>query len=309
MMQSDLSEKVKQSVEMIRKIRPDMMGKGDTYFLAFSGGKDSVVTKALLDMAGVKYEAHYRVTSVDPPELVRFIKDKHPDVSIDKPFYDGEVDKHGKPRQITMWNLIPRKLMPPTRIARCCCQYLKESSGDGRLTVTGVRHAESNNRKNNQGIITVMGNGLKPLDDSGDFTETKRGGLILTNDNADERRIVEHCQMRNKVTLNPIIYWTDRNVWDFIHAENIQYCGLYDDGFSRLGCVGCPHATKSGREREFLRWPKFKTAYLKAFDRMLTERDKRGKYRDRLFFNPQTVFNWWMEYDHIPGQMDLFEGE
>lgn len=57
------------------------------YFLAFSGGKDSCVIKALADMAGVKYDAHYTLTSVDPPELVRFIKKQHPDVIIDIPKY------------------------------------------------------------------------------------------------------------------------------------------------------------------------------------------------------------------------------
>ena len=125
-------------------------------------------------MAGVKYDAHYRITSVDPPELVRFLKEKHTDVSMDIPRYDD-----GSP--ITMWNLIPKKKIPPTRLARYCCKSLKEDSGDGRLTITGVRWAESSNRKQNQGVATVMANG-KSLEKkynlvrSGNFTSTKRGG-------------------------------------------------------------------------------------------------------------------------------------
>lgn len=51
-----------------------------------------MVCKALLDMSGCKYDATYRVTSVDPPEMVRFIKDKHPDVIREVP-----RDKDGKP--------------------------------------------------------------------------------------------------------------------------------------------------------------------------------------------------------------------
>ena len=145
---SELDNKVKKSIERLKAFEPP-----EGYYLAFSGGKDSVVCKALLDMAGVKYDAHYRVTTVDPPELVRFIKEKHPDVSRDVPRYGSRrAGWEGKP--ITMWNLIPWKMMPPTRIVRYCCDFLKESGGDGRMTVTGVRWAESVNRKANQGVIT-----------------------------------------------------------------------------------------------------------------------------------------------------------
>lgn len=66
------------------------------YYLAFSGGKDSVVIKALADMAGVKYDAHYNVTSVDPPELIQFVREHHTDVKWEFP-----RDKDGN--RITMW--------------------------------------------------------------------------------------------------------------------------------------------------------------------------------------------------------------
>lgn len=307
-MNSKLSKKVQTSVERIQRFDPKWFSDSGSYYLAFSGGKDSVVTKALMDMAGVKYDAHYRVTSVDPPELVRFIKEKHPDVSIDKPFYKDEVDKYGNPRQITMWNLIPRKLMPPTRIVRYCCSSLKEDGGDGRLTVTGVRWAESVKRKQNQGIVTVMNGGKKlKMEFPENFHSTKSGGVVLVNDNDESRDIMDACVTRHKTCLNPIIDWTDRDVWDFIQAEKIPYCGLYDEGFTRLGCIGCPMARKNGREREFARWPKYKEAYLKAFDRMLQERKKRGKLDGswRTGTLAEDVYNWWMEYDILPGQFSF----
>lgn len=172
---SELSEKVSKSIERIKAFESLTHAYSDDgsdgYYLAFSGGKDSVVTKALMDMSGVKYDAHYRITSVDPPELVSFIKKKHPDVSIDKPRYNDT----GK--QITMWNLIPKKLMPPTRISRYCCQYLKEDGGDGRMTVTGVRWAESTNRARNQGIITVLDKKAgRELKDDPNFLLNRTGG-------------------------------------------------------------------------------------------------------------------------------------
>lgn len=159
-------DKVQVSIDRLKTFEPP-----EGYYLAFSGGKDSVVIKALADMAGIKYDAHYNLTSVDPPELVQFIK-TFDDVKIEIP-----RDKDGK--QITMWNLIPRKKMPPTRLVRYCCKELKEMGGQGRLVITGVRWAESPNRKNNQGEITVMTTRKRERDklvQSGNFTQTDKGG-------------------------------------------------------------------------------------------------------------------------------------
>lgn len=308
---SELNEKVKTSIERLKAFEPK---NGEGYYLAFSGGKDSVVTKALMDMAGVKYDAHYRVTSVDPPELVRFIKQKHPDVKQEIPH-----DRDGKP--ITMWNLIPRKMMPPTRIARYCCAELKEDGGDGRKCVTGVRWAESNNRRQNQGIVTIFDKKATKELESMDFRATKRGGVVLTNDNEESRMMVESCYKRHKLTVNPIIEWEDRDVWDFILAEKIPYCELYNEGFHRIGCIGCPMATQQMRERKLTRWPKYKAAYLRAFEKMLQRRIERNKTDPSRpvwrtggtdiigKVTAMDVYNWWMEYDILPGQINLFEEE
>ena len=143
------------------------------YYLCFSGGKDSVVIKALADMAGVKYDAYYAVTSVDPPELVRFIKEKYPEV-----IFEHKYDKNGI--RISMWSLIAEKQMPPTRMARYCCQYLKETGGGGRLKVTGVRWSESSRRKKSHSEVTFADKKAKKvvekeLSDE-DFISTPQGG-------------------------------------------------------------------------------------------------------------------------------------
>lgn len=296
---SELGEKVKMSIERLSAFEPK---NGEGYYLAFSGGKDSVVIKALADMAGVKYDAHYRVTSVDPPELVQFIKAKYPDVARDVPRYPD-----GSP--ITMWNLIPKKLMPPTRLIRYCCASLKESGGDGRKTITGVRWAESVNRKANQGLVTIHSKKAAKELSENSFFFNKSGGVVLVNDNDDARRVVESCYKRHKTTVNPIVEWTDAEVWEFIKANNLPYCGLYECGFTRLGCIGCPMARKSGREAEFAKWPKYKQSYLRAFDKMLGERKKRNKPDGswRMGTTATDVFLWWMEYDVLPGQLNLFD--
>ena len=134
--------------------------------------------------------------------------------------------------------------------------------------------------------------------------------MTLNNDNTETRKVVDRCYKKHKTTVNPIIEWEDRDVWEFIKAENIPYCELYNEGFTRLGCIGCPMAQKHGRVIEFQRWPKYKNSYLSAFDRMLKER--RLKERRTEWETATDVFNWWMEYDVLPGQFPIegyFEDE
>lgn len=274
-------DKVQVAIDRLKAFEPP-----EGYYLAFSGGKDSVVIKALADMAGVKYDAHYNLTSVDPPELVRFVK-SFDDVQIDRP-----KDKDGK--QITMWNLIARKTMPPTSLVRYCCDYIKENAGDGRLTITGVRWAESARRKNNQGEVTIMTPNRKTKEElleSKDFADTQKGGVVLYNDNANSRKLVEQCYKHSRTTVNPIIDWSDEDVWEFIHECNIPYCKLYDEGYKRLGCIGCPMAHKSQIE-ELEKNPKYKQAYLRAFKRMLKNCKERGL--TPTWENEEEVYKWWI---------------
>ena len=103
------------------------------YYVAFSGGKDSCVILDLVKKAGVKYDAHFNVTTVDPPELTRFVHDGYPEVTMEKP-------------PMSMRRLIEKNMILPTRLARYCCKTYKERGGNGRFVVTGIRHAESSRR-------------------------------------------------------------------------------------------------------------------------------------------------------------------
>lgn len=295
MLDGTVVDKVQIAINRYKAFEPP-----EGYYLAFSGGKDSVCIKALADMAGVKYDAHYSVTSVDPPELVAFIRDKYPDVSRDIPH-----DKDGKP--ITMWNLIPKKKMPPTRLARYCCSVLKETAGKGRITVTGVRWAESARRKENQGVVLFKGGDEKDYEDNENAIKSLKGGVILNDDNDENRRTVEHCYRTRKTLLNPIVDWTDEDVWEFIKTYNIPYCELYDKGYKRLGCIGCPMNDTAAAELE--RYPKYKQAYIRAFDKMLDQYEEKPQNWE----TPEDVMDWWLRKKPKPkeleGQINIFEQE
>lgn len=112
-----LRDKVETAIKRLQEFEPP-----EGYYVAFSGGKDSQCVYHLCKMAGVMFDAHYAITSVDPPELVRFIRENYPDVEFTRQYYPN-----GKP--ITMWSLIAEHTLPPTRKVRYCCEALKEPGG------------------------------------------------------------------------------------------------------------------------------------------------------------------------------------
>ena len=93
---------------------------------------------------------------------------------------------------------------------------------------------------------------------------------MLVNDNTESRRLMEQCVARGKVTLNPIIDWDDDDVWEYLEEwAKVPHCSLYDEGWRRLGCIGCPMAGSAGMKRDFERFPKYKELYIRAFEKMI----------------------------------------
>ena len=254
-----LRSKVEMAIKRLRTFEPQ-----EGYYVAFSGGKDSQCVYHLCDMAGVKFDAHYAVTSVDPPELVRFIKEHYPDVRFER-----QYDKNGHP--ITMWSLIASHTLPPTRKVRYCCASLKEPGGQGRIVVTGVRWAESASRKNTHDVVDIRGKRAKKTakNEGAEYRENAHGDLVMNDDNDAARRTVEQCYRTRKTMVNPIVDWTDADVWEFLNGSGIPHCSLYDEGFKRLGCIGCPLSGSKNMIRDFERWPKYKELYIRAFQKMI----------------------------------------
>lgn len=101
---SDLVNLEKQAISRLKAFEPE----SEPYYVCYSGGKDSDVIRILSELSGIKYELHHNLTSVDFPETVRYVR-SIPNVIVNYPHY-----KDGSP--ITMWNLIVKKCLPPTRI-------------------------------------------------------------------------------------------------------------------------------------------------------------------------------------------------
>lgn len=260
-----------------------------------SGGKDSAVCLRLAKNAGIPYEVQHNHTTADAPETVRYVRETFRELELDGvpcqinyPIYKGQ--------RVSMWSLIPQKLMPPTRLVRYCCDILKEQGGRNRFITTGVRWEESSRRKNGRSAFEKI-------------SRSKENKMLLTDDD-DKRMLFENCKLRAKRVCNPIIDWTTEDVWNYIQDQKIRVNPLYCE-FGRVGCIGCPMAGKHGRELEFLRWPKYKQSYIRAFGKMLQERERRGKVDGswRTGTEAMDVFNWWMEYDILPGQVDILEVE
>lgn len=289
-----VKDKVEIAVQRLKSFVPP-----EGYYVAFSGGKDSQCVYHLCEMAGVKFDAHYAVTSVDPPELVRFIRKNYPDVE-----WERQYDRNGKP--ITMWSLIAEHTVPPTRKARYCCANLKETGGQGRIVVTGVRWAESNNRKETHGVVGFQGkpkSTQKIADETGaEYKLNKHGDIIMNDDNDANRRMVEQCYRTRKTLVNPIVDWTDTDVWEFLNGNGIEHCSLYDEGFERIGCIGCPLAGSKNMRNGFNRWPKYKDLYLKAMQRAIDNHPEEMKmfWPGHEYENTpeekkaETMFQWWL---------------
>ncbi len=239
-----------------------IQGRDDPLIVGFSGGKDSVALRHIALQADVPVEFVYNYTTMDPPELVHFVRS----------FSDVRMDH---PRE-TMWQLIPRRGLP-RRQGRWCCAELKERGGEGRIIVTGVRHAESKGR-------------------------TRRSS----------RKVIEPCyNMAGKTYLNPIIDWDDFEVWEYLRNNDLEYCSIYDEGasgpyagdgyFTRLGCVLCPMTREVDRQIE--RWPRIADAWKRATCRLWEQRGTVGTTRTtpeeflRKYPTADVLWEWWIDRD------------
>lgn len=267
--------------------------------VTYSGGKDSDVLVEIALASGEPFEVYNNHTTADAPQTVYHIRKKFKQLEekgikcvIKYPMYNG--------KRLSMWSLIPIKLMPPTRRARHCCSFLKEESCADRVIATGVRWDESTKTRTRNHLETIAP-GYNEIDKEYDqlslYEETSR--IMFQYDNDARRKSIEHCRSNNKITVNPIISLSDKDIWDILDWRKVETNALYQMGYDRVGCIGCPMDGKCKREKQFRDFPKYKEAYIRSYDKMLEIRKQKGL--DTKWKSGQEVFEWSMECDDIHG--------
>ncbi len=243
------------------------------YCVCTSEGKDSRVLGHLMRRAGVKHFYLHNITGIDPPELVYFQRRNFQE------YEDMGYLTYDAMYQLSMWQLMMKKLIPPLRTKRYCCQHLKERKipEQGRaMLATGVRAAESVRRRLNRHEIE---HNYEP---------------ILSYENAIAEATFAQCYKKDLYVINPIFEWPHELLWDYSKDAHLEQCCLYYEGFDRLGCIGCPMARCEGRKREFERCPKFKDQYLRTFTRMIERRKEKGLKVFNFGTAAETWFEWWI---------------
>ena len=290
-----LEDKIKEA-ERTLKLASDM---SDYYYhkpliICYSGGKDSDV---MLDIA-VKclnpnqFEVLNAHTTLDAPETVYHIRAVFNDLrgkgvkaTIQMPRYKGEPTN--------MWRLIEEKCMPPTRTVRYCCAILKEASTPNRMAAVGVRESESVGRRG-RGEFGVRGH--RKADAEWRSTGHTYAMFKLDQfggEDAYQCQIVQACKQNKDTLINPIYHFTDADIWAYVRKYDVPMNPLYAKGYKRVGCIGCPLGGPNAMRKEFADYPKYKENYIKAFDRMIANRHKKGLPCE-TFTDGQAVMTWWL---------------
>lgn len=263
-------ERYKHSLEvLIKSQRLALSYSKKGFYLAFSGGKDSQALYHLAKDADVQFEAHFNLTTIDPPEQVYFVREHYPEVIIDRP-------------EITFSQLCIKKKALPTRLIRFCCSILKETRGAGTVTLTGVRREESTQRShrgeaeiNTRRQQDRFRGSIEQLDQ---FTMQK------------EDEGVRCIRGKDKIIINPIIEWSEADVWYYLNeVKNVPHCRLYDEGWSRIGCLFCPMASNKDFARMEARYPRHKNMFMRTIHK-LRENGYMAQYPNMTV---QQVWQWW----------------
>ena len=141
-------------------------------------------------------------------------------------------------------------------------------------------------------------------------SEGVRGGVTNPNEQG-----VYDCIFVSKAKKNedliclPIYKWTDNDVWTFIRERGMEYNPLYDQGFLRVGCIGCPLAGNQVWELE--KYPKYKANYIRAFQKMMDKRFAEGKTKNTSKYwdwkDGESVYKWWVKDLSFEGQTSIFD--
>lgn len=255
------------------------------YVVGYSGGKDSDVLVHLFKRAGVKFCVVHNHTTLDMPETVYYIRRK---------FYEWELQ--GIPCKIyyptmNFWSLCLYRKMLPLRQTRFCCAELKERNDIPELRFAlrsfGVRKAESVNRAKYRDSIETR--------NKADYSGIQRFHF----DNTDDVKQTGACYTNSYFYVNPLAYWSDDYLWDYIESERIEVNPLYGKGFRRGGCICCPMASTCERKRGLALYPKFEKRFIKLADDIIQYRISKSLLNRFVFKTGAEYFNMWLNNEKL----------
>jgi len=174
--------------------------------VSFSGGKDSAVVSALVRRA-LRSNTVLHVfgdTTMEIPDTYRYVKAFQRTQHVPL-----KVVKSKK-----MFLEMCEAFDPPTQINPWCCSVFKKATlstvmnsindGQGVLSFEGIRRTESTRRRLHE-------------------------------------RVYERGAIAKQISANPILEWGEFEVWLLIHYWGIPFNPAYAKGFTRVGCLYCPH--------------------------------------------------------------------
>lgn len=257
-----LRKKMEYTLQLLQKAEKIALSydQEDGFYLAFSGGKDSQALLHMAQLAGVKFRAHMNLTSVDPPEVIRFVRTNYKEVELNKP--------HKSIFRIA----VEKQILPTQRVRWCCAEY-KENAGAGKVTLIGIRHKESSRRAKRNEVEISNRKFSGSLDDFEEYRQeqkakrarrrSKKDGVNITN--ADNEQTLGCINGKESLLISPIINWSEHDVWEFLNdVVSVPHCSLYDEGWKRIGCIGCPMSSRKQKLFENKRYPHVKRNWIKA---------------------------------------------
>lgn len=227
-------------------------------------------------MAGVKFKAHMSLTSVDPPQVIRFVKNVYPDVVLHKP------------KMSIYQRAVERGILPTMRVRWCCADF-KESAGAGKVTLIGIRKEESARRAKRHEVEVSdrkFGGNLEEFEAWSKTQIEKQQNKSKRKINEDEFSVKADNEVRcingkDSILISPIFDWSEKDVWYFLNeVAKVPHCSLYDEGWHRIGCIGCPMSSHRQKMIENKRYPHVKRGWIKAIKAI---RNRGGCIQKRIY--------------------------
>lgn len=205
---------VQDTIKKVFNIYISYRKKVDIFYVAFSGGKDSVVALDIVQRAlpHNEFKVVFGNTDMEFPtttELVQKLSRKCSDEGIE--FLEAASNMTSK----ESWNIFG----PPARKVRWCCTVHKTAPVINMLS----------DKFANGKLRCVMITGV-------------RGDESVSRSGYDEMSMGK--KMAGQYSFHPILEWSSAEIYLYIYSQGLLLNEAYKYGFNRVGCIMCPNSSE-----------------------------------------------------------------